>query len=64
MDRVPIPNHMRFSTTEIYPHVSIAHLVEMHRRSHPAENAPCRASKPGLPGRTRAIRWANERAHF
>lgn len=37
--------HARLGTTEIYTHVNIAHLVDVHRRSHPAEQRP----PPGEP---------------
>lgn len=32
-----ILGHARLGTTEIYTHVHIAHLVDVHRRTHPAE---------------------------
>jgi site-specific recombinase XerD len=38
--------HARLSTTEIYTHVNSAHLVDVHRRSHPAEQR----LRPGGPG--------------
>lgn len=42
--------HARLTTTEIYTQVNIAHLLEVHRRAHPAERplakpAPTRAGR-------------------
>ena len=45
--------HARLGTTEIYTHVNIAHLLDVHRRSHPAEQRPLpgeKAPPPSQPG--------------
>jgi integrase/recombinase XerD len=41
--------HARLSTTEIYTHVNIAHLVDVHRRCHPAEQRPLPGEVPPPP---------------
>jgi len=41
---------MRLGTTEIYTHVNIAHLVDVHRRSHPAVQRSLPGAQTGLAG--------------
>ena len=38
----------RLGTTEIYTPVNIAHLLDVHRRSHPAEQRPLPGAQTGL----------------
>ena len=54
--------HARLTTTEIYTHVNIAHLLEVHRLTHPAEKRRQKAaSAPDAAGAGEAAPRAPER---